>query len=816
MLGNYLAAALRNLARNRLYAGVTIAGLAIGFAAAMLIGLYVRDEFSYDRFIPGHERTYRVSQTIVMGGGKPLRSDTTPMMLAKPLQEEFPQIERVVRLSPSYFPPSVRKGEIAAAETNFFWADPGFFNVVPLPVVAGDLGPALDAPDSLVLTRRMARKYFGRDAPLGQVLRVNGEPLRITAVVEDLPSNTHLVADFFGSARSPLSPISQYEAINGPLSNTLATYFRLRPGASIDGMAERLPSLLSRRLPISAAAGPPGGVKRALHLVPLADIHMRPTDQGAFKPAVDRQVVLAIAVIGGLIVLVAGINFVTLMTARAARRAVEVGVRKAAGASRRDLFVQFMGEAFVYVLLSGVLAELLLPAFNAFLQRRIAFAYLTDPLLAGAILAVLLLTGLLAGAYPALVLSAFRPAAVLKGGPAPATGGGGLRQGLVVAQFAVLIALALGAVTIARQTLYALNEGMRVDTDQVALVFTRPCSEALRDAVRTLPGVQGAACMSAGAMNMADNRDGVTLGGREAVIATAGVDFGFLELFGVKPLAGRLFDRARPADGELDAPDRLPPVILNETALKRLGFKTPGDAIGKTVVWRGLWDETLRQPTPVVQPQRPSRIVGVVPDFTFGSMQNPIEPTLYSIARNAPPNSIGLAIKLDGRQMPETLAAIDQAWKRIGKGEPMLRAFVNFYMLRLYVETIIQGVTIAVAAIIALSIACLGLFALSAYTTERRTKEIGVRKAMGASSADILKLLMWQFTKPVLWANLIAWPAAFLLLDWWLKGFAYRVELSPWVFLAAGAGAVAIAWGTVFVHALKVSRAKPVGALRYE
>jgi putative ABC transport system permease protein len=299
-------------------------------------------------------------------------------------------------------------------------------------------------------------------------------------------------------------------------------------------------------------------------------------------------------------------------------------------------------------------------------------------------------------------------------------------------------------------------------------------------------------------------------------MATAGVDFGFLELFGVKPLAGRLFDRARPADGELDAPDRLPPVILNETALKRLGCKAPGDAIGKTVVWRGLWDETLRQPTPVVQPQRPSQIVGVVPDFTFGSMQNPIEPTLYSIARNAPPNSIGLAIKLDGRQMPETLAAIDQAWRRIGKGEPMLRAFVNFYMLRLYVETIIQGVTIAVAAIIALSIACLGLFALSAYTTERRTKEIGVRKAMGASSADILKLLMWQFTKPVLWANLIAWPAAYLLLDWWLKGFAYRVGLSPWVFLAAGGGAVAIAWGTVLVHALKVSRAKPVGALRYE
>jgi putative ABC transport system permease protein len=205
-----------------------------------------------------------------------------------------------------------------------------------------------------------------------------------------------------------------------------------------------------------------------------------------------------------------------------------------------------------------------------------------------------------------------------------------------------------------------------------------------------------------------------------------------------------------------------------------------------------------------------------VPDFTFGSMRGPIDPTLFAIGRARPPMSIGLAAKLDGARLPETLAEIDRIWKRVGDGKPMLQMFVDRFTLRLYLDTIIQGVTIALSAIIALSIAALGLFALSAYTAERRTKEIGVRKAMGASSGDILKLLLWQFTKPVLWANLIAWPVGWLLMDWWLKGFAYHVELNAWTFLGAAAGALAIAWATVFIHALKVARAKPVGALRYE
>jgi putative ABC transport system permease protein len=820
MLRNYLAAALRNLARNRLYAGITIFGLAVGFAAALLIGLYVRDELTYDRFVPGYERVYRVSQTITIKGSAPIESDVTPMMMAKPLALAFPEIERVARLSPAYFPPTVRRGEIVTGEQNFAWGDPGFLRVVPLPVLAGDPATALDAPDSIVLTRASARKYFGRDAPIGETLLVENRPFRVTAVLKDLPSNTHLLVDMIASSRSSLSPFGQYEAVNGPLTNTLGTYFRLKPGASTATMKPRLAQFLEQGLPLGKFGIV--DVDRALTLVPLADIHLRPSTQGAtiFKPAVDRTTVAAIGAVGLLIVLVAAINFITLMTARAARRAVEVGVRKAAGARQRDLIVQFMGEAFLYVLLSGVLAvalaELLLPAFNALLQRKIVFNYVGDPGLAGVMFGVVAVTALLAGAYPAFVLSGFRPAAVLKGGPVQGAGSGPLREALVVVQFAVLVALVVVAATIARQTLFALNEGMRVNKDQVLLVFSQPCVTAMRDEVRRVRGVRAASCASASALNLSNNRDAVIYGGRRYDLTQAQVDFGFLELFGVHPIAGRLFDRTRPADGVLDSPVLNPPVVLNETAVRRLGFASPQAALGKTLNWHGNWDVSLKRDTYTIQPIKPSTIIGVVPDFTFGSVRQAILPTMYSIGRPLPPDSVAMAVKLDGKQTPETLASIDRLWKRLGHGKPILRVFVDLFTMRLYLDAIIQGATIAAAAAIALSIACLGLFALSAYTTERRTKEIGIRKAMGASSSDILRLLLWQFTRPVLIANLLALPAAWLVMDWWLKGFVYHVDVAVWTLAAAALAAVLIAWGTVFVHALRVARARPVAALRYE
>jgi putative ABC transport system permease protein len=821
MFRNYLAAALRNLARNKLYAGVTILGLAIGFAAAMLIGLYVRDELTFDRFLPDRERIYLMTTTIALPGAKPIETKLSQIKLAERLVLDFPEIELAGRLTGAYFPPTVRRGEVVAAEQGLYFADANFFRILRFPVLAGDLEHALDAPDAVVLTRSVARKYFGRDAPVGEVLMIDREPFRVTAVIKDLPSNTHVTAEIFASAKSPQSPISQFGEVNGPVDTTLYTYVRLKPGISAVGLHARMAVFLEHRFPFDArSAG--GVVRRDTHFLPLARIHLTPSTQEAFnsKGAVDPAILAAIAAVGVLIVVVAAINFVTLMTARAARRAVEVGVRKAAGASRGDLILQFMGEALLYVAASAVLAlalaELLMPAFNAFLQRKMTFDYLHDPGLALSVLGGLVTITLLAGAYPALVLSGFKPAAVLKGGPVAGVGGAGVRQALVVAQFAVLIGLTLVAITIARQTLYALNEGMRLDKDQTLFVFSQPCSVTLRDELRRLPGVKAAGCTSAEAMAISTSHDEVSVGDRKANISRAPVDFGFFEVFGIRPVAGRLFDIRRPADGAMVNPDAYQPVILNETAVRKLGFRSPSEAIGKTLVWTGFWDETLRRATPVNQPLKPSEIIGVVPDFTLGSVRQPIEPFVYGVGRIAPPSSVALAVKLDKARVPETLASMDRIWTRIGQGRPMIRYFTDQFSLRLYLDTLIQGATVATAGLIALVVASLGLFALSAYTTERRTKEIGVRKAMGASSRDILKLLLWQFAKPVLWANLIAWPAAWFVLEWWLSSFAYHVDVAPWTFAAAGAGALLIALATVLVHALSVARSKPVAALRYE
>ncbi len=816
MLRNYLAAALRNLGRNRLYAGITIAGLAIGFAAAMLVALFVRDEYSYDKFIPSWQRTYRISQVVTIPGSKPSDNAYTPVRLAEALRLDFPQMKEVTRFAIGGFPPEVRHGEISAAEQGVQAVDPNFFRVMPMPKVAGDLSHALDAPDTVVIDLSTARKYFGRDTPLGKILMVDKRPVRVTAVLQDLPSNTEINGNIF------LSSLAANSVMNDPAngswtSNRVQTYFRLKPGATIASVNAQMPSFVKRHDGISSDTN-----IVVMTPINIGAIHMRKAMSTSFdKASADPGVVASIGAVGGLIVLVAAINFVTLMTARAARRAVEVGVRKAAGASRRDLIVQFMGEAFVYVLLAGLvavaLAELLMPAFNLLVQRRIHFDYLHDPVLAGGIVGVLLLVAVLASAYPAFVLSNFRPAAVLKGGPVQGAGGVGVRQILVVFQFSVLIALILAAGTIYRQTMFAINASTGLDKDQVMLLFAQPCTDTLRDEVRRVPGVLNAACSSGDSLALMDNEVVLNFGSKHPYMVLSPVDANFFDVYRLKPLAGRLYDANRPGDSANGATFHQP-LVINQSAARELGFADPAKAVGQSVNWTGMAAPDCKGQCWTGTANLPSVILGVIPDFNFGSARTKIPPAVFPIAYKTGGgryDSMALNVRLDGAKKAQALPAIDKVWKRFGNG-PIIRYFVDQFMLRWYVDTIVQGAVITACALIALSIACLGLFALSAYTTERRTKEIGIRKAMGANSADILKLLLWQFTQPVLWASLLAVPASWFAMNWWLQGFVYKVPLAPWTFAAAVGLAVLIAWGTVFIHALRVARARPVGALRYE
>ena len=822
MFGNYLAAALRNLSRNRLYAGVMIAGMAVAFASAILIGLYLRHELTYDRFIPGHDRVFLVSQTITAAGKPPFKLDDTSAIVAADLKARFPQIEYIARFTSGGFP-SVRRGDVSISESTFMWADPDFFKILPVPAVAGDPGHALDTPEAIVLTRSAARRYFGQDAPLGGQLLVDGQPKRVTAIIEDLPSNSSLAGEFFGSSLAPESTLRQLDKA-GYSANGNLTFVRLKPGTSAASVDAGLRAFVRDRLqPMYAKINPDDrGTTFVYRLKPLDRIHLDPADGGDPKPGADVKVLIGIGIIGALIVIVAAINFVTLMTARAARRSVEVGVRKALGAGRRDLVLQFMGEAMMYVavalVLAIALAELLLPAANAALQRKMTFDYLTKPALLAVMLGVAVATGLLAGIYPAFVLSAFRPAAVLKGGPVAAGGRGGrVREILVVAQFAVLVILVLSTATIFRQTLFALKDATHTNKNNVLLLYAAPCTDVLRDVIRQVPGVKAAACSSPNLLGLNHTNDMVRANGHPVMVNYAQVDFGFFELYGVHPVAGRLFQANRPTDDGAKTGGLAPPVVINQAAVRALGYRSAQDTVGKVLTWHYNPSISINDLGKLDTPYQSSAIVGVVPDITFESVRERIPPTFYYVSpKNDVLTSAALSVKLDPLRQAAAVRRIDRLWPKITHGQPVQQFFADLFVLRLYIDNVIQGGFIAVCALIAVSIACLGLFALSAFTAERRTKEIGVRKAMGASTTDILKLLMWQFTKPVIWANLIAWPLGFLAMRWWLSSFVYRVDIAPWTFAAAGLAAVLIAWATVFVHALNVARAKPVGALRYE
>ena len=804
MFRNYLMTALRNLARNRLYAGINIGGLAVGFAAAILIGLFVRDEFSFDSFIPGYRHVYRVSTTRIVPGRSPMFIEVSAPDVAAWLKLDFPEVQSAARLSSEQA--GLRHGDFEASD-DVAWVDPNIFEVLPLKVFAGNLRTALQQPDSIVLTRQMARKYFGRDNPIGETIEINRQhSLQVTAVLMDLPSNTHLGARIFASGRAAYSRLAVLDAMSRPAVEKpweTFTYIRLSPAVSMDKLAAALPEFVDRHMQLPAVAKMSAAIQ--LTLVPIAAIHL----YGLGSATADY----ALAAIGALTVLLASLNFVNLTTARGTRRAVEVGIRKASGASRKDLVIQFIGESLIYVALSMVLAlalvEVLMPRFNAFLGRTILFDYWRSPDLAAGIAGAVLLVGALAGAYPALVLSALPPAWVLRSRSGAPSGSQWLRETLVILQFAILIGLTVSTGILYRQTNFATRDSLRLDKDQVLLI-RGACAKAFKDEVRALSGVRAASCSFVAPFSNSVVIPTQLHNGQQLSIHESSIDIGFLELYGFKPLAGRFFSTAHEEDAlpeDLKAPLRLR-VVINETARRLLGYATPDGAIGQTVplvLLRSLDDYT----TNLV----PAEIIGVVTDFPMGSIRDPIGPTVFYVE---PRLYQLLSVKLSGREIPETLAAIDLLWKKLGSPRPITRFFFDQQMENTYQDMIRQRRLMTGLETVALFIACLGLFGIAAFSSERRTKEIGIRKVMGAETRDIMRMLLWQFSKPVLYASVIAWPVAAYIMNRWLQGFAYHVLLGPWLFIATTALTLIVALLTVSAHCWPVARARPAAALRYE
>lgn len=797
------AAAIHNLFRNRAYAAINIVGLAIGFAAALLIALYVRDERSYDRMWPAADRIYRLSTELNLA--QPTALGNADGRFGPAMKLDFPEVQNATRLQ---FGSGYLKYKDVSVWSDFRYADPDFFEVFPPKVLAGDPNDALRKQDMLVVTRRFAHQLFGREDVVGLPVEFSlggTRTLLVGAVIEDLPSNTHFSYDVLASN------------VGIDNRNNALTYVRLRPGADVDKLRAALPGFLQRHVP-EVIGGQPAWKIITLKLTALPDVHFMAPAITDMNPPSDRRTVEAFVIVGVLTLLVAASNFVSMMTARAARRAVEVGVRKAVGATRRQIVVQFLAECLFYTGIAGVIAlaavALLLPAFNGFLQRRIALDFIHDPALLGGVVAIWLVVSLAASAYPAFVLSMFRPVTVLKGVLALSGGSGRLRGTMVAAQFAVLVGLIVSTLTIHRQTRFALEDQLRVPTDEI-FVMRAPCAlMAFQNIARTLPGVLSASCAS-------DEALGRDLGAAHFTLPTGGinmnggaVDERFFASFGIEPLAGRLFDGEHGEDNLLvnGASTANPTMVINESAARALGFARPADAVGQSPTWsrtgvmaNGQFGRT--------EPQ-PSQIVGVVPDFTTGSIRSLIQPTVYYVD---PGTSFVLVLKLSGRDLPETVRALQEAWRKASGGRPMVGGqFLSQMLDSLYADIQRQARLFAAFSLVAIVVASLGLLGLAVFIAERRTREIGVRKALGASRGDILRFIGWQFARPVLLANVVAWPVAWFFLRRWLEGFAYRIDLGILPFAMASALALAIAAVTVSGHALVVARARPVEALRYE
>jgi putative ABC transport system permease protein len=822
MFRNYLLAAWRSARRDRFYAMLNVLGLALGFAVVILIGLFVRDELSFNSFLPGYRDVYMMTLTIAEAGQRPVTMLGTPQRMAAELKLDFPEIVAVTRTRTQAA--GVRHGNVEAVE-NIVWADADFFAVLGYPLLRGDPATALAEPDSIVLTRTLAEKYCGTIDCVGQTIEIDHvHPVRVTAVAEDPPTNASVPFTSLLSGKTAWGKLAIADATPpkpGQLSLAGETFVRLRPGANPIGLTARFPAFARAHYP------DPDGPKAlfdALFMHSLADVHLHPYNSDTNESDVRLQTLYAIAATGFLILLLAGINFVNLVTARATQRAVEVGVRKGLGALRSQLMVQFMGEAIGYsitgLVLGIALAALLLPHLNAFLGRRISFDIL---MWLGVVpVAAAILFGILAGIYPAMILSRFPPAQVLQTKARTALGGGKLRAGLVVFQFAITIVVVIATIVIHSQISFATSRALRFDKDLMLTIDlngmpARPTSdgltrreaaplEALRARLAMVPGVEAMAATFTlppwfNFIRMDFTRP--ERGDRQAVnFIMQPVDFDYFGVYRLPLLAGRDFSRDLVEDKL--APDdkaRLSAAIINETALRALGFADAQAAIGQEI-------KSTDPDTP-----RRHQIIGVAPDFPLESIRDPVPASIFIVD---PDLFNVLTLRLSGANLPETLRDIDAVWHNFVPGRPINRVFLDERIAVLYLDAAREAQMFAAFACFAVAIGCLGLFGLSAYTAERRIKEVGIRKALGASVADVAWLFVWQFTKPVLIANMLAWPAAWWIMREWLDGFAYRIDLGPSPFLTAGMGAIVIAIATTTFHAVHAARYRPVTALRYE
>jgi putative ABC transport system permease protein len=810
MLKNYLLTTWRNLSRNKLFSGINLLGLAIGLACFLLIALYVLDELGYDRFNQSADRIYRVTVDAHWGGAD-LHMAQTPDMMGPVMKREFPGVEEYTRIynyPATYF---FQKGSQYLPETSGAYVDSTFFNVFTLPAVDGNPKTALTGPKSLVITESFAKKYFNTPFVAGRTLEMRGEkgpvPYTIGAVIKDIPANSHFHYDFLRSMKDLDYPWNQ------PGNHNFFTYVLLKKGATAKTVERNfdayfvkyvLPALKSFHIN-TVEDWHKSGSNLNYFLDALTDIHLDSHRIEELEPNGNRQYVYIFSIVAVFILLIACVNFMNLTTARSAGRAKEVGIRKVLGTSRRQLIRQFLTESIALVTLSLVvalgLASLGLPLFNTLAAKHIPLSHLFSPTILAALVILPLLVGGFAGSYPAFFLSAFRPVEVLKGKLKTGAGGEKLRSALVIFQFTTSIILMVGTLVIYRQLSYMRNRDLGFNKEQVLIVDGVDALgnqiHAFKREVSQTPDVQSGTITSflpvAHAGRNVNNVFKGPVANAETTFNTQWwcVDYDYLQTMGMTLVKGRNYDAARRIDSQA--------VIINETVAAMLG---PGDPLTKNIYRADNNDSLIAHP-----------IIGVVKNFNFESMHQSIGPLILHVLW---PDQSAVAFRINTKNLPATIDRIKNTWQSMNPGTPFNYRFMDQSFNEMYKADEQVGKIALTFAFLALLIGCMGIFGLAAYIAERRTKEIGIRKVLGASTRGILGLLSAEFTRLVIISFVIATPLAAWTMHRWLQDFAYRTTLPWWLFALAGGATFAIAIITVSAQSLKAAMVKPALSLRAE
>ena len=812
MLTNYLKIAWRNLRNQRGFTFINIFGLALGLACCLLISLYVLDELSYDRYNEKADRIYRINSDLKFGGSD-MRFAVAPDPMGPTLKANYPQVEAFVRLHNRGNWLVKRVGEAnTLREKDVIFADSTLFDVFTIPLVAGATPKeALSAPNTVVISESAAKRYFGGKDPIGQPLSFDNRlTCKVTAVMRDMPMNSHFRTDFFVTMLNDEYDWGQWLSVNHH------TYIVLKPGTdpatfdrNFDQVIEKYvgPQVL-QFLGSTLDQLKNKGTAMRFWLMPLTDIHLRSKQTVELAPNGDIQYVYIFSAVALFILFIACINFMNLATARSSKRAKEVGVRKVLGSERGQLIGQFMAEsiltAVLALLLAIMLVALAMPLFNDITAKALTINSLLTPGWLAGIALLPLMVGLLAGSYPALFLSSFRPISVLKGAIGSREGGlkgVSLRSGLVVFQFMMSVLLIVGTLVVYRQIHFIQSKKVGFDRERVLTIndvyVLGKQGEAFKNDVLNLPGVT-AGTLSGYLPTPSDRSDsgffpeGVADRTKGVNMQNWGVDYDYVKTLGMSIVRGRDFSRSFATDST--------GMILNEAAVKVLGVKNPlGMRIYKLNDSQGKTRKTYT-------------VIGVVKNFHFESLRR----NIGALSLVLSPQSGAVSFRLSGTDVPALLRQIEAKWKQFAPGQPFSYSFLQDSFDQMYRAEQRVGTVVLLFSVLAILIACLGLFGLAAFMAEQRTKEIGVRKVLGASVPNIVGLLSKDFLKLVVIAIVIASPLAWYAMNSWLKDFAYKIDIEWWVFALAGTLAVAIALLTVSFQSIKAALMNPVNSLRSE